>query len=124
MNELVLSTLGHTWILDLDGTIVKHNGYKLDGYDTLLDGALEFLTSIPDSDMIVYITSRTSDLKDMTERFLAEQGIKFDHIIYNAPFGERILINDRKPSGLDVAITVNVKRDEFNGIRIRIDEGL
>lgn len=28
MNEIVISQLGHTWILDLDGTIVKHNGYK------------------------------------------------------------------------------------------------
>ena len=43
MNKLILSTLAHTWILDLDGTIVKHNGYKLDGTDTLLEGAKEFL---------------------------------------------------------------------------------
>lgn len=42
MNKLILSTLAHTWILDLDGTIVKHNGYKLDGTDTLLEGAKEF----------------------------------------------------------------------------------
>ncbi len=28
MNKLILSTLGHVWILDLDGTIVKHNGYR------------------------------------------------------------------------------------------------
>lgn len=26
MNKLILSTLGHVWILD--GTIVKHNGYQ------------------------------------------------------------------------------------------------
>ena len=31
--EIVLSSLGHTWILDLDGTLVKHNGYKIDGAD-------------------------------------------------------------------------------------------
>ena len=42
-NTIRLSPLGHTWILDLDGTIVKHNGYKIDGYDTFLDGAKEFL---------------------------------------------------------------------------------
>ena len=39
-NELLLSTLGHTWIFDLDGTIVKHNGYLIDGKDTLLPGVL------------------------------------------------------------------------------------
>ena len=40
MNEqekitLTLSPLGHTWILDLDGTIVKHDGY-LTGWEELL----------------------------------------------------------------------------------------
>ena len=39
INTLSLSKLPHTWILDLDGTIVKHNGYKLDGKDSLLEGA-------------------------------------------------------------------------------------
>jgi len=59
MTELSLSPLGHTWILDLDGTIVKHNGYKIDGFDTILDGAEAFMRSIPVDDMIVFITSRT-----------------------------------------------------------------
>ncbi len=26
-NKLVLSPLGKTWLFDIDGTIVKHNGY-------------------------------------------------------------------------------------------------
>lgn len=34
-----MSSLDHTWILDLDGTILKHNGYKIDGKDSFLDGA-------------------------------------------------------------------------------------
>ena len=25
---LRLSSLPHTWVLDLDGTLVRHNGYK------------------------------------------------------------------------------------------------
>ena len=53
-NTIKLSRLGHTWIFDLDGTIVKHNGYKIDGYDTLLDGAKEFLEQIPEKDMIIF----------------------------------------------------------------------
>ena len=36
--QLILSTLPKTWIFDLDGTILKHNGYKIDGEDTLLPG--------------------------------------------------------------------------------------
>ena len=31
---LELSSLAKTWILDVDGTIVKHNGHKIDGFDT------------------------------------------------------------------------------------------
>ena len=120
MKTLKLSPLGHTWILDLDGTIVKHNGHKIDGHDTFLDGAVEFLRNIPEDDMIVFITSRTTEYKDATESFLSSQGIRYEHIIYNAPFGERILINDSKPSGLKTAIAVNAERDSFREIRIEV----
>ena len=121
---LTLSPLGHTWILDLDGTFVKHNGYKTDGYDTLLDGALEFLRSIPEGDMVVFITSRMDEYKEITESFLTEHGIRYNHVIYNAPYGERVLINDRKPSGLNTAIALNVERDRIHHIKIEVDGDL
>lgn len=125
-NELVLSTLGHTWILDLDGTIVKHNGYKedVDGMDSFLEGALDFLHSIPKNDMIVFITSRTKKVKEPTESFLKEHGVRFDHIVYNAPYGERILFNDDKPSGLKMGYCINTKRDEWCKPSIKMDEDL
>ena len=107
--QLVLSTLGHTWILDLDGTLVKHNGYKLDGYDSLLPGAKEFIDSIPTDDMIVIITSRSHELKNQTEEFLKKENIRYSYVIYGAPYGERILINDDKPSGLPMAICWRTK---------------
>ena len=54
MNEqIVISSLEKTWILDLDGTVVVHNGYKTDGKDTFLPGAKEFLDSIPKNDMVI-----------------------------------------------------------------------
>jgi hypothetical protein len=124
MSELMLSPLPHTWFLDLDGTIVKHNGYKLDGYDTLLDGAEVFLKGIPESDMVIFITSRTDECREQTERFLKKNGIRFDHIISNVPFGERILINDKKPSGLNMAIAINTDRDKFCSVKFRMDEKL
>ena len=111
-NKLVVSNLGHTWILDLDGTIVKHNGYKIDGEDSFIIGADSFLRSIPKKDMIVFLTSRPEECRELTERFLKENGIRFDHIIFGAPYGERILINDEKPSGLKVSIGINKKRDD------------
>ena len=123
MKELILSNLGHTWILDLDGTIVKHNGYKIDGEDTFLDGAIEFLNSIPDEDMIIFLTSRTEEYRDITECFLRENGIRYNHIIFGAPFGERIIVNDKKNSGLAMAACVNGDRDIFS-VSFQIDESL
>ena len=46
-HNMILSTLPKTWFFDLDGTIVKHNGYKTDGQDTLLFGAAEYLAELP-----------------------------------------------------------------------------
>ena len=111
-NKLFLSTnLGHTWIFDIDGTICKHNGYKLDGRDTLLDGALEFLHSIPKEDMIIFVTSRTEEHRELTEAFLRHHSIRYDHIIYGAPYGERILVNDAKPQGLITSYAISTQRD-------------
>ena len=112
-NHIDLSSLGHTWILDLDGTIVKHNGYKTDGYDTFLPGAEKFLQSIPEGDMVLFLTSRTKEYAKATERFLCEHKVRYDLIVYEAPYGERVLVNDAKPSGLLTAVAVNTVRAVF-----------
>ena len=123
--ELVLSTLGQTWLLDIDGTICKHNGYKVDGYDTLLPGVKEFFNSIPEGDFIIFVTSRTDEYKDLTIKFLKNNSIRFNQIIFNAPYGERIIVNDVKPSGLNTACSIELKRDEgFKGIEVKIDSSL
>lgn len=122
--QIILSTLPKTWILDLDGTIVIHNGYKQNGKDTLLEGALDFLHALPESDMIIFITSRKKEYQEATEQFLKEHDIRWDYIIYDAPYGERILINDRKPSGIPMAFSVNTKRDQWNKISFIRDEEL
>lgn len=112
-NDLILSTLPKTWIFDLDGTLLKHNGYKLDGKDTILDGVIEYFNTIPKEDKIVIVTSRTDEYKDITLNFLRENDIRYDEILFNMPMGERILVNDRKPSGLDMSVAMNVDRDQF-----------
>ena len=114
---LTLSTLPKTWIFDLDGTLVKHNGYKLDGKDTLLEGAKEYIRAIPAEDKIVIFTSRTDVYKAETLRFLEQNGIRYDEILFNMPMGERIVVNDRKPSGIEMAIAINCDRD-----RLRLPE--
>lgn len=111
--KLILSTLPKTWIFDLDGTLVKHNGYKLDGRDTLLPGAKEYLAGIPEEDKIILFTSRTEEYRELTLQFLRENAIRYDKILFDMPMGERIIINDRKPSGINMAVALNVDRNDF-----------
>lgn len=113
-DPFVISCLAHTWIFDIDGTLVKHNGYKLDGHDTLLPGVKDFFDNLPQEDYILLVTSRTEEYRESTIRFLQENGIRYHHIIFNLPFGERIVINDRKPSGLEMSKAVNLDRDCFD----------
>lgn len=112
-DTLVLSTLPKTWVFDLDGTLLKHNGYKIDGIDTVLPGALEYLATIPAEDKIVILTSRTDEYKQMTLDFLYKNEIRYDAIHFNMPMGERIIVNDRKPSGLDMSVAINIDRDKL-----------
>jgi hypothetical protein len=51
---------------------------------------------------------------EATERFLKEAGVRYDRIINNLPYGERILVNDRKPSGLRTSVAVDLDRDVFD----------
>ena len=110
--ELVLSTLPKTWIFDLDGTIVKHNGYKIDGEDTLLPGMKEYIDAIPAEDNILILTSRLEQYRELTLKFLADNAIRYDEIMFEMPMGERIVVNDRKPSGIDMAVAINTDRDK------------
>jgi hypothetical protein len=122
-NNLVLSPLAHTWILDVDGTICVHNGYKHGG-DTILDGVEAFFAQIPAEDMIILLTSRQEEEKDNLVAFMQQHHLRFDRIIFNAPMGERILINDDKPSGLKTAYAVGKQRDASLEINVTINEEL
>lgn len=123
-NVIEVSSLGKTWIFDIDGTIVKHNGYKIDGFDTMLPGAKEFLNSIPDTDVVIFLTARDVSYKKMTEDFLNENGIRYLTVLYGLPYGERILVNDRKPSGLNLSYAINTERNEFMKYTFEIDKDL
>ena len=123
-DKIVLSSLPKTWLLDLDGTIVKHNGYLIDGKDSLLPGAKKFIDGLSSEDVIIFLTSRKKKYKLLTEEFLSVNGIRYNKIIYEMPYGERILINDCKPSGLKTALSINVKRDAFDIPKVVIDDSL
>lgn len=111
--KLKISPMPKTWILDLDGTLLVHDGPYILGRDEFLPGAREFLDSIPGRDMIIFLTARSDYEKPHTMRFLKENNVRYDHIIFNAGEGERIMINDMKPDGLITAYAVNTVRDRF-----------
>ena len=74
--------------------------------------------------MVILVTSRTEDDRETTERFLKKNGVRYDHIIFGAPAGERILVNDDKPGGLVTSIGVRAQRDKWVDIVIREDDSL
>lgn len=121
---LELSSLNKTWILDVDGTLVKHNGYLLDGHDTLLEGVKEFFEKISPEDKVVLMTARKEEYLPSLKEFLAQNNIRYDYLLTNMPMGERILVNDKKPSGLKCAFTINKERDCKLDISYTIREDL
>lgn len=123
MEDLKLSSLPKTWIFDLDGTILVHNGYK-NGGDRILPGVKEFFDKIPKTDHILILTARKEEVLESTIEFLKDNGIRYNNILADIPFGERILLNDMKDSGLKTAHAVNLKRDEGLNFSVYIDEDL
>ena len=122
--QLRISSLGHSWILDFDGTLVEHHGYKT-GDDKFLPGAKEFLQSIPKDDFILIMTAREKEAKEKTVKFLNDNGIRFNEILFEMPMGERILINDDKPSGLRCAYAITPTRNQgLENLNVVVDENL
>ena len=109
---LEFSPLNKTWIFDADGTIVKHNGYLIDGYDTLLDGVKEFWLRLNPNDSVIILTSRKEEAVESLKECLRNNNLRYDHLLCNLPMGERILVNDKKPSGLKTAYSIDKERDE------------
>lgn len=109
-NLINLTTLGKTFFIDLDGTIVRHNAYLQSG-DELLEGVLDFWNNFSSQDVIIITTARSSCYREMTINFLNKNSLRFDHLIMDLPKGIRYLLNDNKPDGSLTAYAVNLKRD-------------
>lgn len=106
-----LSELNHTWFIDIDGTILEHNGYK-DGNESFLPGVKEFWSKIPWNDCIVLVTGRPEEYRSSTLALFNLHALRYDHALFNMPLGERIVINDIKPGGLKTAIAINLERNK------------
>ncbi|MEL7037842.1 MAG: hypothetical protein AAFO04_19835 [Cyanobacteria bacterium J06592_8] len=110
MTELVLSCLPKTWLIDIDGVILKHNGYKQEG-DILLPGVQKFWDQISPEDFIILLTARPEEMREATLSLLNRHGLRYNMAVFGVPTGERICINDKKASGLLTSYAVNLSRD-------------
>jgi hydroxymethylpyrimidine pyrophosphatase-like HAD family hydrolase len=112
MNKKHLSNLQKTWIFDLDGTLVEHNGYKINK-EIILSGVKEFFDShIKEDDYVMITTGRNDEQAAPAIELLKLNNIKIDKIITNLPLGERLLFNDIKPdTNLKTAYSFNLHRD-------------
>jgi len=106
-----LSNLNHTWFIDLDGTILQHNGH-LTGEEKLLPGVKEFWEKIPLGDCIIITTGRLNEYRETTLDFLKKHDLRFNFALFDLPLGERIVVNDTKPEGLKTAVAWNVERNK------------
>ena len=124
MTKIVLSPLPKTWLIDIDGVLFAHNGY-LQGEDRLLPGVKAFFEQLGPEDKVILLTARKPQYLEQTQAALANFGIRYDHILFGLPTGERIAINDRKPSGLATCHALNLDRDEgLADIEVVIDPKL
>ena len=124
MSTLKLSPLPKTWVFDVDGTLLIHNGHLREQGDEVLPGVKELFSQISSDDKVVLLTARKEVFREKLESFLSDNGIRFDAILYGMPMGERILINDKKPSGLVTAYAINKERNAPLDLNVVIDDTL
>jgi hypothetical protein len=108
----MLSDLPKTWLIDIDGVIFPHNEYLTALDETPLPCVLQFFNQIPPDDRVILLSARKNEHIEQTRKQLDRWGIRYDELLFGLPVGERILINDIKPSGLETAYAVNLGRNE------------
>lgn len=120
MNYKPLSLKPKTFFIDIDGVIIEQGTRWDDGnmpgeYDCFeVAGSAETVNRWKaDGNRIVLTTARAEPLRARTECQLEQIGVHYDLLIMGLPNGQRILINDRKPTEKEIptAIAINVDRD-------------
>tara|TARA_Y100000296_G_C5175748_1_gene259933 strand:+ start:1325 stop:2128 length:804 start_codon:yes stop_codon:yes gene_type:complete len=106
-----------TIFCDIDGTLLKHHGdlfLQITEYPELLDGVKDKLTEWDRKGYnIILVTGRRECSRKETEEQLARVGIFYDQLIMGIGAGERVLINDLKPTvNTTMAHAINIERNE------------
>ena len=108
-----------TILLDIDGTLLWHNGdlsTQILSECRILDGVLEKINEWNRKGYyIILTTGRKECLRELTNEQLIRQGIFYDQLIMGLPRGCRVLINDTKPDMDVTAQAFVVERN--NGLK-------
>ena len=82
------------------------------------------IRKIDKNDKVILLTARKEEYLEDLKEFLRKNQIRYDYLITDMPQGERILVNDRKLSGLNTAYAINKDRDEKLNLEYEINEEL
>jgi ribonucleotide monophosphatase NagD (HAD superfamily) len=111
-----------TIICDIDGTLIDHQapGTRNFKEPSLLPGVMKkFQEWDAKGYNIILITGRRESARLETEKQISGFGLFYDQLIMGVGGGERILINDVKPTGQRTAFAINVDRDKgLDGITL------
>ena len=107
-----------TYIIDIDGTLIKHQGkgirfqlYPSDG--TVLEAAARVLNTLEQQGHhIVLMTARPEAFRDLTVQQLRGAYFVYHQLIMGVTSGERIIVNDTKPDDSPSCSAVVVKRND------------
>jgi len=105
-----------TFIIDLDGVLVKSSAKYFQPYWGTSEGIAENIEAInklkENGNQIIILTSRTEEYRQITEEQLKNIGLKYDSLIMNALHNQRVVINDFSSSNpFPSAMAINLERD-------------
>ena len=106
-----------TIFCDIDGVLFKHYGLDLDARsreDTeVLNGVKKTFRQWESNGYnIILVTGRRESEREVTKKQLEKARLKYDKLIMGIGGGVRVLINDKKPTGENTAISFNLNRNE------------
>jgi len=113
------STYG-TIFLDIDGVLVENAGRYFSpswGETGSLKRNINAINRLQDTGRVhvVLTTSRPKSFSKITEKQLAEIGVKYDQIVYGLPHAKRILVNDFAATNpYPTACAINIERNSVN----------
>jgi hypothetical protein len=121
--------MANTYIIDIDGTLVKHQGGMTRNIESMGDVVRQefinqFFEKLYLNDAkIILLTGRKENLRNETVNQLKKLNIQYDELIMGCPRGPRHIINDRKPNdGNPTAISLNVNRNSDCWCLLELDD--